>query len=101
MDDERYPLEPLFGRILSPFEQFLRRTTAGGIVLVATTAIALTLATVIGAEAIRRFMEQPLGLSAGPALRLELSLHQWVSDGLMAFFFLLVGLELKREMFRR
>ena len=28
--DEAYPLQPLFERILSPFEQFLRRTTAGG-----------------------------------------------------------------------
>jgi Na+:H+ antiporter, NhaA family len=98
MESARYPLEPLFGRILSPFEQFLRRTTAGGAVLMATTAIALTFATVIGADAMHRFMEQPLAVSLGPALRLELSLQQWVNDGLMAFFFLLVGLELKREM---
>lgn len=43
MEESRYPLEPLFGRILSPFEQFLQRTTAGGIVLVATTIVALAL----------------------------------------------------------
>jgi Na+:H+ antiporter, NhaA family len=98
MEGARYPLELLFGRILSPFEQFLRRTTAGGIVLVASTAAALALATLFGAEAMNRFTEQRLGLSAGPALRLELSLREWVNDGLMAFFFLLVGLELKREM---
>ena len=94
--DARYPLEPLFGRILSPFEQFLRRTTAGGIVLIATTIVALALAMILGADAIHRFTEQPVGLAAG-RFRLELSLHQWVNDGLMAFFFLLVGLELKRE----
>ena len=53
--DARYPLEPLFGRILSPFEQFLRRTTAGGIVLIATTIVALALAMILGADAIHRF----------------------------------------------
>lgn len=97
MKDKTYPLEPLFGRILSPFEQFLRRTTAGGIVLIATTVVALALAMVFGADAIHRFTEQPLGFSAGGRARLELSLHQWINDGLMSLFFLLVGLELKRE----
>lgn len=97
MGNARYPLEPLFGRILSPFEQFLRRTTAGGIVLVVSTLIALGLATALGADAIHRFTGQPIALSAGSRFKLDLSLHQWVNDGLMALFFLLVGLELKRE----
>ena len=97
MKDTRYPLEPLFGRILSPFEQFLRRTTAGGIVLIATTIAALALAMVFGADAVHRFTELPLGVSAGGRLGLELSVHQWINDGLMTLFFLLVGLELKRE----
>jgi NhaA family Na+:H+ antiporter len=96
MADHRYPLEPLFGRILSPFEQFLRRTTAGGIVLIATTAITLALATILGTEMLNHFWERPLSLS-GERFTLELSWHQWVNDGLMALFFLVVGLELKRE----
>src|SRR3954470_1176519 len=95
--DERYPLEPLFGRILSPFEQFLSRTTAGGIVLIATTVAALCLATVFGADAIHHFTDQPFALFASEALTLGLTVHEWVNDGLMTFFFLLVGLELKRE----
>ena len=97
MANNRYPLESLFGRILSPFEQFLRRTTAGGIVLMATTIVTLGLATVLGAAVISHVWEVPFSLSTGGRFRLELPLHQWVNDGLMALFFLLVGLELKRE----
>ncbi len=97
MEESRYPLEPLFGRILSPFEQFLRRTTAGGIILIATTVVTLALATILGADAMHRFTDQPLGFSVGGRRALELPLHQWINDGLMSLFFLLVGLELKRE----
>jgi Na+:H+ antiporter, NhaA family len=95
--DPRYPLEPLFGRILSPFEQFLRRTTAGGIVLIATTAVALGLATLLGAERLERFPGQVLSIGTSESFELALSVRHWVNDGLMALFFLLVGLELKRE----
>lgn len=56
MSETRYPLEPLFGRILSPFERFLRRTTAGGIVLVGTTLIALGFAAAIGADGLQRIL---------------------------------------------
>jgi len=97
MQQPGYPLESLFGRVLSPFERFLRRTTAGGIVLVATTLIALALAMALGGEALHRVWEAPLSVAAGERYRLELSWREWVNDGLMALFFLLVGLELKRE----
>jgi NhaA family Na+:H+ antiporter len=92
-----YPLEPLFGRIRSPLERFLQRTSAGGIVLMAATVAALALATAFGQEALHRFWEQRIsgGVSG---FYLDLTLHEWVNDGLMAIFFLVVGLELKREM---
>lgn len=96
MSDQKYPLESLFGRILSPFEDFLRRTAAGGIVLVVATIMALTLATWLGDAAVHHAWERPLGITQG-AFHLDLTLHEWVNEALMALFFLLVGLELKRE----
>ncbi|MFC4160771.1 Na+/H+ antiporter NhaA [Chitinimonas lacunae] len=92
-----YPLESLFGRVLSPFEQFLKHSSAGGIVLIAATLLTLGLANSPWSEGFHHFWEQPIGLFYGTAFRLEMSLHHWVNDGLMALFFLLVGLELKRE----
>lgn len=97
MENHRYPLELLFGRIRSPFEEFLRRTTAGGIVLIVTTAVTLGLAMALGAQVIHDFWARPFAISSAERFRLELSWHQWVNDGLMTLFFLLVGLELKRE----
>jgi Na+:H+ antiporter, NhaA family len=97
MKNRPYPLEPIFGRILSPFEEFLQRMTAGGIVLIATTVVALVLAAIVGHDAIHAFWEQRLTLSAGSRFELGLTWHEWVNDALMALFFLLVGLELKRE----
>ena len=94
----QYPLEPLFGRIMSPFERFLSRTTAGGIVLIATTVIALVLAAILGGHAMHDFWSRPFVIALDEALALRLSWHEVVNDGLMALFFLMVGLELKREM---
>lgn len=97
MAQEQYPLESLFGRILSPFDEFLHRTTAGGMVLIATAIVALGLSSWLGGDAVGRFWEQKLGVLWGSRFTIELPRHDLVNDGLMALFFLLVGLELKRE----
>ncbi len=91
-----YFFESFFGRILSPFERFLRRSTAGGIVLVATVAISLILANSGAGKYIFAILEQPVSIGISN-WHLELRLGEWVNDGLMTLFFLLVGLELKRE----
>ena len=70
----------------------------GGIVLIAATIAALVLATWIGADAWHHAWERELAIISGGRFRLGLSFHHWVNDGLMALFFLLVGLELKREL---
>jgi Na+:H+ antiporter, NhaA family len=93
---QAYPLERLFGAALGPLERFLRQATAGGIVLVATTVVTLLVANSALGDGIEHFWEQPAGLTLGEWSLVQ-SLHHWVNDGLMALFFLLVGLELKRE----
>lgn len=92
-----YPLEKLFGKIISPFEQFLQRTTAGGLVLMGTTVITLILANLSLGPALHHLWEVPLCFGIGNR-QLVMSIHHFVNDGLMALFFLLVGLELKREL---
>lgn len=94
---QHYPLEKLFGRVLSPFERFLQRTIAGGVILVGTTLLALVLAALLGGDKVHHFWQQQLVISIGDSVGLKLSWHHAVNDGLMAMFFLLVGLELKRE----
>lgn len=63
--------------------------------------MSMTLMTLIVAsspwgDAYRHLWETPIRIGAGH-YALELSVHAWVNEGLMALFFLLVGLELKRE----
>ena len=70
----------------------------GGLVLVAATIAALVLATWIGADAWHHGWERELAIVSGGRFRLGLSFRHWVNDGLMTLFFLLVGLELKREL---
>lgn len=98
MSDNLYPLEPVFNRLLSPFERFTRREMAGGMVLIGTTIFTLLLTQSSYGEWFQHFWEQRFALSLNPGWSLDRSLHEWVNEGLMALFFLLVGLELKREM---
>ena len=83
-------------RILSPFQRFAATESSGGIVLILCTVAALVLANSPWAEAFHRLWTTELGVSAG-GFRLAYSLHHWINDGLMAVFFFLVGLEIKRE----
>ncbi|CAH9018376.1 Na+/H+ antiporter NhaA [Candidatus Nitrosacidococcus sp. I8] len=92
-----YFLESSCNRILLPIKGFLQRPTSGGIVLIIATIFALTLSTWLGEQAIYRFWNQSLEILASQGFSLKLSWHYWVNDGLMFFFFLFVGLELKYE----
>jgi NhaA family Na+:H+ antiporter len=79
------------------FQRFFRTETAGGSVLLLFAIAALVLANSLLAEAYERFWQIRLTAGIGEQ-SLSLTLHQWINDGLMAVFFLLVGLEIKREL---
>ena len=79
------------------FQRFFRTETAGGSVLLLFGIAALVLANSPLAEAYERLWQ--IRLTVGSAEHsLSLTLHQWINDGLMAVFFLLVGIEIKREL---
>ncbi len=78
------------------FKEFLALESAGGILLLVATAIALILENSSLSEIYHHILHLPLSFSLG-SFELKHSLSHWINDGLMALFFLLVGLELKRE----
>ena len=94
---KRNALQSIVGRMLSPFENFIQQSTAGGITLIVSTVIALALATWFGGEKFHHFWEQSLALRLSNIFEINLTWHAWINDGLMALFFFVVGLELKRE----
>jgi Na+:H+ antiporter, NhaA family len=79
------------------FQRFFRTETLGGLVLLGFGLAALAIANSPLSEAYNHVWEIPLTLGIAPH-ELSLSLHDWINDGLMAVFFLLVGLEIKREL---
>lgn len=80
----------------SPFQEFFRTEAATGALLVSCALAALCVANSPWADAYHRFWATPVAVVGG-GRTLSLTLHQWINDGLMSVFFLLVGLEIKRE----
>lgn len=90
------PWEKTFDRILTPFEEFIHRQTTSGLLLMGTALLALLLANGPLASAYAHLIHTPINLTVG-SWSMGMTLHHWINDGLMAIFFFVVGLELKRE----
>lgn len=84
------------GFVLSPVQEFMHQSAAGGVVLMLATVVALILANSPLRQGYDDLLHTYIGITAGSS-SLKLSLLHWINDGLMALFFLLVGLEIKRE----
>jgi NhaA family Na+:H+ antiporter len=84
-------------RLPAPLTEFLHLEAAGGIVLVAATLAALIWANSPWQDAYHTLWSTALEVSLG-SHSIDLTLQAWVNDGLMAIFFFVVGLEIKREL---
>lgn len=91
------PWERTFSRVLTPLEEFVHNQTASSILLVIATIVALFVAnSSTFSETYQHILHTPLSLTLSN-WGISLSLHHWVNDALMAIFFFVVGMELKRE----
>lgn len=84
-------------RLLAAFGRFAQLESSSSLVLLAATLLALALANSALAFRYEQALEAPLGLILGP-VQFHWPVLQWINDVLMAVFFLVVGLEVKREL---
>jgi NhaA family Na+:H+ antiporter len=83
-------------RIVRPFQDFAHKQSSGGIILVFVTAVALVWANSPWSDSYAALWDSKLTVGLGD-FTLSKDLTHWINDGLMAVFFLVVGLEIKRE----
>src|SRR5215469_6206865 len=82
--------------IISPFVRFARMEAAGGIVLLASTILALIWSNSPWRDIYHHLLDTEVTVGFGKFVVTE-NRHHWINDGLMSLFFFLVGLEIKRE----
>jgi len=82
--------------LLNIFNTFFKNSSIGGIVLIFCAIAALLIANIPQLFHLRNLLDQPAGFGIGN-IKFEMSVLHWINDGLMAVFFLVVGLEIKRE----
>ncbi len=90
------PWEKAFNRVLTPLDDFIHRQTTSGVLLMLCAIAALFIANSQWHGTYLHILEMKFTIGV-PGFELSKSLHHWINDGLMAIFFFVVGLELKRE----
>ncbi len=83
-------------KVIGPFQHFFHTEASGGLLLLGCTIVALVWANSPWAESYENLWETPFTVALGP-FELSKPLLLWINDGLMAVFFFVVGLEIKRE----
>ena len=90
------PWEKGLNRITTPFERFVNHQATAGLLLMFTALLALVVANSPMFDSYKQLLHMKAGFQFGD-WTLKKSVHHWINDGLMALFFFIVGLELKRE----
>lgn len=83
-------------QMIMPFQRFFKQEASSGIVLLVFAVVAMGLANSPWAAAYEEILHWKLSVGAGDFL-LSMSLLHWINDGLMAVFFFVIGMEIKRE----
>ncbi len=84
-------------KLMRPFQEFMRIEASGGILLMICALVALVWANSRAAESYFHLWETDITLGFGHWV-ISAPLHLMINDGLMAIFFFVVGLEIKREL---
>lgn len=87
---------PLLVKPRSALRDFLAGEAAGGVLLILAAVVAMIVANSALGDEYQRLLHAEVGPTLTPKLG-PMTAHLWINDGLMAVFFLLVGLEIKRE----
>jgi NhaA family Na+:H+ antiporter len=91
------PLEEKLEQIIPPFQRFTHDQTAGSILLIICTLVALVIANSPLDRGYESLLHTQIGLVFGD-WSLSMSLRHWINEGLMSLFFFVLGLEIKREL---
>lgn len=81
------------------FIEFFESSQASGIILIIGMVTSIVIANSGFGNEYLEFWHIKAGIEAGDAVSLKYSLEHWINDGLMALFFLLIGLEIERELY--
>jgi len=94
---EGIKITPVDKWIINPVNSFISKSSTGGIVLMISTLLAIILANSPLSHWYHELWEHRIAISFGGEPFVDMTLHHWINDGLMAVFFFVIGLELKRE----
>ena len=83
--------------IINPVNAFISKSSTGGVVLIISAVVAIFMANSPWAHWYHQLWEYKISFGLNDTFHLNKSLHHWINDGLMAVFFFVIGLELKRE----
>jgi NhaA family Na+:H+ antiporter len=85
-------------RIVTPFRMFIHSQVSSGLLLMGAALVALVWANSPWSESYTALWETHVSIHVGSLPPIEESILDWINDGLMAMFFFVVGLEIKREL---
>lgn len=94
---EYIKIAPVDKWIINPVNRFISNSSTGGIVLMISAGVAVIWANSPWAHWYHELWEYKISFGLTDEFLLDMTLHHWINDGLMAVFFFVIGLELKRE----